>query len=160
MKVLILLSFFLSIFSSSIFLLMTEKVRALCSYQAKMPHELSFSRGDVMMVHQRFFGCSWWEAELPNGETGFVPCNLVVSYLEGDEDLLESRDKRIGELERENEVMRRMVQEKYREIQDAKAATSTSTSSSTPSLAAPATEKGRNEEKETVFSTQRDQEKE
>ena len=93
-------------------------------------------------------------------ETGFVPCNLVVSYLEGDEDLLESRDKRIGELERENEVMRRMVQEKYREIQDAKAATSTSTSSSTPSLAAPATEKGRNEEKETVFSTQRDQEKE
>ena len=114
----------------------TEKVRALRSYQAKMPHELSFSRGDVMVVHQRFFGGSLWEAELPDGTTGFVPCNLVVSYFEGDDDFFESKNARITELEGENEVLRRMVHEKSREIQVAKAATLSSTTT------VPAVERG------------------
>jgi len=109
-----------------------------------MPHELSFSCGDVMIVHQRFFESPLWEAELPNGQTGFVPRNKLVSFIKGEVDPMESKDLRIEELEKEMEVTKKLLQQKTREIQVNKAATSSWLSyTATATATATAAGKGR-----------------
>lgn len=52
--------------------------RALYMYQAAIPEELSFAKGDVLAV-LRLQDDGWWEAEVAgkNGRPGLVPSNYL-----------------------------------------------------------------------------------
>ncbi|KAH8598744.1 hypothetical protein B0O99DRAFT_614069 [Bisporella sp. PMI_857] len=52
--------------------------RALYMYQAAIPEELSFAKGDILAV-LRLQDDGWWEAEIAgkNGRTGLVPSNYL-----------------------------------------------------------------------------------
>ena len=89
-------------------------MRALCDYEAKGPDELSFSLGDIMLVHERVFLAKRWSVEL-NDKKGFIPCDLVVSYIEngdGDDDGVNgvvSLQDTIKQIQGENLVLRNML---------------------------------------------------
>lgn len=52
--------------------------RALYMYQAAIPEELGFAKGDVLAV-LRHQDDGWWEAEVhnSNGRIGLVPSNYL-----------------------------------------------------------------------------------
>jgi hypothetical protein len=52
--------------------------RAMYMYQAAIPEELSFSKGDILAV-LRLQDDGWWEAEIAgkNGRPGLVPSNYL-----------------------------------------------------------------------------------
>ena len=52
--------------------------RALYMYQAAIPEELSFAKGDILAV-LRHQDDGWWEAEVAgkNGRPGLVPSNYL-----------------------------------------------------------------------------------
>lgn len=52
--------------------------RAMYMYQAAIPEELSFGKGDVLAV-LRLQDDGWWEAEVvgKNGRPGLVPSNYL-----------------------------------------------------------------------------------
>lgn len=52
--------------------------RAMYMYQAAIPEELSFGKGDVLAV-LRLQDDGWWEAEVTgmNGRPGLIPSNYV-----------------------------------------------------------------------------------
>ncbi len=54
--------------------------RALYMYQAAIPEELSFAKGDVLAV-LRLQDDGWWEAELAGKRVrpGLVPSNYLVN---------------------------------------------------------------------------------
>ena len=56
----------------------TSQARALYMYQAAIPEELSFAKGDVLAV-LRLQDDGWWEAEVAgkNGRSGLVPSNYL-----------------------------------------------------------------------------------
>ena len=53
-------------------------VKALDSYPASTPEELSFSTGDVLTVTKKD-PSGWWEAEF-NGKMGLIPSNFVEDH--------------------------------------------------------------------------------
>lgn len=58
-----------------------ETARALYSYTAAIPEELSFSKGDILAV-LRLQDDGWWEAEVSKGRQnvgalGLVPSNYL-----------------------------------------------------------------------------------
>ena len=55
-----------------------DLARALYVYQAVIPEELSFAKGDILAV-QRLQDDGWWEAELAgkNERPGLVPSNYL-----------------------------------------------------------------------------------
>ena len=56
--------------------------RALYSYTAAIPEELSFSKGDVLAV-LRLQDDGWWEAQIEKGRQGIGMVGLVPSnYLQ------------------------------------------------------------------------------
>jgi SH3 domain len=56
--------------------------RALYSYSAAIPEELSFSKGDVLAV-LRLQDDGWWEAQIEKGRQGVRMVGLVPSnYLQ------------------------------------------------------------------------------
>jgi SH3 domain len=56
--------------------------RALYSYSAAIPEELSFSKGDVLAV-LRLQDDGWWEAQIEKGRQGVGMVGLVPSnYLQ------------------------------------------------------------------------------
>ncbi len=56
--------------------------RALYSYSAAIPEELSFSKGDVLAV-LRLQDDGWWEAQIEKGRQGVGMAGLVPSnYLQ------------------------------------------------------------------------------
>ncbi len=63
---------------SSFFKLLTIKARAMYMYQAAIPEELSFAKGDVLAV-LRLQDDGWWEAELAgkSDRRGLVPSNYL-----------------------------------------------------------------------------------
>ena len=52
--------------------------RAMYMYQAQIPEELSFAKGDILAV-LRLQDDGWWEAEVvgKNGRPGLVPSNYL-----------------------------------------------------------------------------------
>jgi hypothetical protein len=52
--------------------------RAMYVYQAQIPEELSFAKGDILAV-LRLQDDGWWEAEVvgKNGRPGLVPSNYL-----------------------------------------------------------------------------------
>jgi len=55
-----------------------KTARAVYTYVAAIPEELSFSKGEVLAV-LRCQDDGWWEAELPkSGKRGLVPSNYLV----------------------------------------------------------------------------------
>lgn len=58
---------------------MTKTARAVYMYQAAIPEELSFAKGDVLAV-LRLQDDGWWEAEVvgKRGRPGLVPSNYLV----------------------------------------------------------------------------------
>jgi hypothetical protein len=50
--------------------------RAMYMYQAAIPEELSFGKGDVLKV-LRHQDDGWWEAEGGGGVVGLVPSNYL-----------------------------------------------------------------------------------
>jgi hypothetical protein len=54
------------------------KARAMYMYQAAIPEELSFAKGDILAV-LRLQDDGWWEAEVAgkNGRPGLVPSNYL-----------------------------------------------------------------------------------
>lgn len=61
-------------------LLTGELARAMYTYQAAIPEELSFAKGDVLAV-LRLQDDGWWEAEGTGkkGARGLVPSNYLVA---------------------------------------------------------------------------------
>jgi len=65
-------------------LLIFITARALYSYTAAIPEELSFSKGDTLAI-LRLQDDGWWEAEVtksvkngqPGGQIGLVPSNYL-----------------------------------------------------------------------------------
>lgn len=57
-----------------------DAARAMYTYQAAIPEELSFAKGDVLAV-LRLQDDGWWEAEVTgkNGARGLVPSNYLVA---------------------------------------------------------------------------------
>lgn len=63
---------------------LTLTARAMYSYAAAIPEELSFSKGDILAV-LRLQDDGWWEAEVsqsvktgePQGSAGLVPSNYL-----------------------------------------------------------------------------------
>jgi len=55
-----------------------ETARALYMYQAAIPEELGFAKGDVLAV-LRHQDDGWWEATIQggNGQVGLVPSNYL-----------------------------------------------------------------------------------
>ena len=54
--------------------------RAMYIYQAAIPEELSFAKGDVLAI-LRLQDDGWWEAEVARkrGRPGLVPSNYLVN---------------------------------------------------------------------------------
>jgi hypothetical protein len=52
--------------------------KAMYMYQAAIPEELSFAKGDILAV-LRLQDDGWWEAEVTgkNGRPGLIPSNYV-----------------------------------------------------------------------------------
>ena len=57
-----------------------ETARAMYTYQAAIPEELTFAKGDVLAV-LRLQDDGWWEAEVTGkkGARGLVPSNYLVA---------------------------------------------------------------------------------
>lgn len=56
-----------------------SSARAMYMYQAQIPEELSFAKGDILAV-LRLQDDGWWEAEVvgrQNGRPGLVPSNYL-----------------------------------------------------------------------------------
>ena len=58
----------------------SRAARALYSYNAAIPEELGFSKGDILAV-LRLQDDGWWEAEVTGsrGHPGLVPSNYLQS---------------------------------------------------------------------------------
>lgn len=59
---------------------MSSTARAMFLYQAAIPEELSFAKGDVLAV-LRLQDDGWWEAEVvgKRSRPGLVPSNYLVN---------------------------------------------------------------------------------
>ena len=59
-------------------MLMCDIARAMYMYQAQIPEELGFAKGDVLAV-LRHQDDGWWEAEVcgKDGQRGLVPSNYL-----------------------------------------------------------------------------------
>jgi SH3 domain len=59
-------------------MLITSTARSLYMYQAAIPEELSFAKGDILAV-LRTQDDGWWEAEIAGkvGRPGLVPSNYL-----------------------------------------------------------------------------------
>lgn len=57
---------------------MLDAARAMYNYQAQIPEELGFGKGDLLAV-LRLQDDGWWEAEIAGnaGRTGLVPSNYL-----------------------------------------------------------------------------------
>lgn len=58
--------------------------RAMYSYSAAIPEELSFSKGDILAIY-RLQDDGWWEAQIVKGRqgvgtVGLVPSNYLLQF--------------------------------------------------------------------------------
>ncbi|XP_046399169.1 osteoclast-stimulating factor 1-like [Ischnura elegans] len=56
-------------------------VRALYSYTAQQPDELTFQEGDVMYVYDQVTDANWWKARCDD-KTGLIPSNYVENHVQ------------------------------------------------------------------------------